>query len=86
MSNLAFVEKLERAERVPQNWKATKEYLNQRGTKIRVFRALLGPFPSFFPPLSPLGPVHSPTTFPLLTSPLSPPALTPGKTPILVPL
>ena len=61
-------------------WKATKEYLNQRGTKIRVFRAcfwapFLPPFFPLFPPLSPSGPVHSPTTSPLLYPPFS----TPGK-------
>ena len=42
-------------------WKATKEYLNQRGTKIRVFRALFGalsshPFSPHFSPLFPLQP------------------------------
>ena len=37
-------------------WKATKEYLNQRGTKIRVFRVRFrAPFlPPFFPRFSPL--------------------------------
>ena len=66
--------------------KGTKEYLNQRGTKIRVFRVFFSGlfpstlFPSFFPPLSPSGPVHSPTTSPLFTSPFHPPPfLTPGK-------
>ena len=56
-------------------WKATKEYLKHRGTKIRVFRVCfrahrLPPFFSqFFPPrLSPSGPVHSPTTSHLFTS------------------
>ena len=63
-------------------WKATKEYLNQRGTKIRVF--LSGPFPptlflSFFPPLPPWSPVHFLTTSPLFASPFIPPFLTPGK-------
>ena len=66
-------------------WKATKEYLNQRGTKIRVFRVcfrtpFLPPFsPHFSPPLSPSGPVHSCTTSPLFTSPFIPPLLAPGK-------
>ena len=56
-------------------WKATKEYLNHRGTKIRVFRVCFrAPFPptlflSFFPPLSPSGPVHLSHHF----SPLHPP-------------
>ena len=66
------------------SWKATKEYLNQRGTKIRVFRVCFrAPFlPPFFPhspPFSPSGPFHSPTTSPLFTSPFIPPFLAPGK-------
>ena len=40
-------------------WKATKEYLNQRGTKIRVFRVCFRT--PFRPPFSP----HFPTLFPL---------------------
>ena len=65
--------------------KATKEYLNQRGTKIRVFRVLFRapflppPFPLIFPPLFPSGPVHSPTIPPLFTSPFSLLFLTPRK-------
>ena len=67
------------------SWKATKEYLNQRGTKIRVFRVrfrtpFLPPFfPHFSPPLSPSGPVYSRTTSPLFTSPFIPPFLASGK-------
>ena len=43
------------------NWKATKEYLNQRGTKIRVFRVCFrAPFlPPFFPHFSPLFPLQA---------------------------
>ena len=68
--------------------KATKEYLNHRGTKIRLFRvrfrALFLPpfFPLFFslpPPPSPSGPVHSPTTSLLFASPWSPLFLLPEK-------
>ena len=41
---------------------------------------LISPFfPHFFPPLSPSGPVHSPTTSPLFSSPFIPHFLTPGK-------
>ena len=40
-------------------WKATKEYLNQRGTKIRVFRVCFRA--PFLPPIFP----HFPTLFPL---------------------
>ena len=42
-------------------WKATKEYLNQRGTKIRVFRVCFRtPFlPPFFPHFSPLFPLQA---------------------------
>ena len=67
------------------HWKDTKEYLNQRGTKIRVFRVFfrapfLPPFSHHFPPpLSPSGPVHSPTTSPLFTSPFHPPLFDSGK-------
>ena len=66
-------------------WEATKEYLNHRGTKIRVFRVrfrapFLPPFfPSFSPALSPSSPIHFPTISPLFTSPCIPPFLTPGK-------
>ena len=50
-------------------------------------RALSGPFPPtpfppFFPPLSPSGPVHFPTTSPLFTSPSPPPFFDSLKTPI----
>ena len=74
------------------SWKATKEYLNQRGTKIRVFQVcfrtpFLPPFfPSFLPPLSPSGPVHFRTTPPLFTSPFIPPFLAPGKVRFRYPL
>ena len=67
------------------SWKATKEYLNQRGYQNQSFSSVLsGPFPptlfpSFFPPLSPSSPVHFPTTSPLFTFPFIPPFLTPGK-------
>ena len=54
-------------------WKATKEYLNRRGTKIRVFRVCFwAPFPpSLFPYSSPLFPLSCPF------SPSSPPTLSP---------
>ena len=44
-----------------RSWKATKEYLNQRGTKIRVFRVCFRtPFlPPFFPHFSPLFPLQA---------------------------
>ena len=56
-------------------WKATKEYLNHRGTKIRVFRVRFRapsshPFSLILPPLSPSSPSHFPTTLHL---PLYPP-------------
>ena len=65
-------------------WKATKEYLNQRGTKIRVFRVcfqapFLPPFFPHFPPSFPSGLVHSHITSPLFTSPFIPPFLAPEK-------
>ena len=43
------------------SWKDTKEYLNQRGTKIRVFRVCFrAPFlPPFFPHSSPLFPLKA---------------------------
>ena len=49
--------------------------------------ALSGPFPptlfpSFLPPLSPSGPVHSRTTSPLFTSPFIPPFFGSRKSPI----
>ena len=42
-------------------WKATKEYLNQRGTKIRLFRVCFRApfFPPFFPHFSPLFPLQA---------------------------
>ena len=66
-------------------WKATKEYLNQRGTKIRVFRVCFRtPFlPPFFPHFSPLFPLQALCILvpPLPSSPppSSPPFLAPGK-------
>ena len=66
-------------------WKATKEYLNQRGTKIRVFRVCFRtPFlPPFFPHFSPLFPLQALCILaPLLPSsppPSSPLFLAPGK-------
>ena len=60
------------------NWKATKEYLNQRGTKIRVFRVRFrAPFlPPFFHRFSPLFPLQALFTLPPLL-PSSPPPLSP---------
>ena len=54
--------------------KATKEYLNQRGTKIRVFRALFRArfLPPFSPHFSPLFPLQALSTLPPLL-PSSPP-------------
>ena len=59
-------------------WKATKEYLNQRGTKIRVFRVCFrAPFlPPFSPHFSLLFPLQALFTFPPLL-PSSPPPLSP---------
>ena len=59
-------------------WKATKEYLNQRGTKIRVFRVRFRapsshPFSPHFPPLFPLQALF---TFPPFL-PSSPPPVSP---------
>ena len=84
------------AEESPRHiWKGTKEYLNHRGTKIRVFSSVLsGPFPptlfpSFSPPHSPnfslplsLQALFTLPTSPLFTSftsPVIPPFLGPGK-------
>ena len=75
-------QKLLQNSRKKANWKATKEYLNDRGTKIRVFRVLFRPLSShslISPPLSPSGPLHSPTTSPLFTSPFIPLFLTPRQ-------
>ena len=69
----------------PTLWKATKEYLNQRGTKIRVFRVCFrAPFlPPFFPHFSLLFPLQALCILaPLLPSsppPSSPLFLAPGK-------
>ena len=62
-----------------QDWKATKEYLNQRGTKIRVFRVRFrAPFlPPFFP--------HFPPSFPLRAL-FTPPPLLPSSPPPSSPL
>ena len=59
-------------------WKDTKEYLNQRGTKIRVFRdRFRAPFlPPLSPRFSPLFPPQALFTFPPLL-PSSPPPLSP---------
>ena len=68
-----------------KTWKATKQYLNQRGTKIGVFRVRFRArfLPRFFPHLSPLFPLQGLFTLqPLLPSsppPLYPHFLTPGK-------
>ena len=61
-----------------KSWKATKDYLNQRGTKIRVFRvcfraSFLPPFFLHFPPLFPLQALFTlPPLLPSFTSPLLP--------------
>ena len=57
-------------------WRATKEYLNQRCTKIRVFRVCFrAPFlPPFFPHFSPLFALQALFTLPPLL-PSSPPPL-----------
>ena len=75
---------LEKAQK-EESWKATKEYLNQRGTKIRVFRVFFRPpfLPPFLPYLSPLFPLQALFTLPPRL-PSSPPPfskffLTPGK-------
>ena len=73
-------------------WKATKEYLNQRGTKIRVFRVCFRtPFlPPFFPHFSPLFPLQALCILaPLLPSsppPSSPPFWLPEKSDLGTPL
>ena len=59
-------------------WKATKECLKSKGTKIRVLQVCFqAPFlPPFFPHFSPLFPLQAlftPTTSPLFTSPFIPP-------------
>ena len=59
-------------------WKATKEYLNQRGTKTRVFRVLfrapfLPPFSPHFSPLFPLQALFTLPPLPPLHLPLFPP-------------
>ena len=60
------------------SWKDTKEYLNQRGTKIRVFRLpFRAPFlPPLFPHFSPLFPLQALFTLPP-PLPSSPPPFTP---------
>ena len=65
-------------------WKATKEYLNQRGTKIRVFRVrfqALSPETSslIFTLSFPFRPCSLCHHFSPLHLPLYPPFLTPGK-------
>ena len=67
-----------------QDWKATKEYLNHRGTKIRVlqvcFRApFIPPFFPHFPPSFPFRPCSLSHHLSLLHLPLYPPFLPPGK-------
>ena len=82
MSNLAAVysqkEKHMTSQTTRKSWKATKQYLNQRGTKIRVFRV---PFrapllPPFSPHFSPLFPLQALFTLPPLL-PSSPPPFPP---------
>ena len=69
------------------DWKATKEYLNQRGTNIRVFRVcfwapFLPPFSLVFSPLFPLtGPCTLSHLFSPLDLPLYPPFFDSRKTP-----
>ena len=68
----------------PKIWKATKECLNQRGTKIRVFRVLFrAPFlPPFSPHFAPSFPLQALCILPPLlpsSPPPLPPFLTPGK-------
>ena len=73
--------------RCGQVWKATKEYLNQRGTKIRVFRErfrapLLPPFSLIFPPSFPFRPCSLSHHFSPLPLPLYPRFFDSLKTPI----
>ena len=63
-------------------WKDTKEHLNQRGTKIRVFRVCFRA--PFLPPFFPFPPLLSPFKPCSLCYHFSPLHL--PKTPILVPL
>ena len=70
-----------------QNWKATKEYLNQRGTKIRVFQVCFrAPFlPPFFAHFSPSFPSKACSLshhFSPLHLPLYPPFFDSRTTPI----
>ena len=66
-------------------WKATKEYLNERGTKIRVFRVLfrapfLPPLSHTIPPSFPLQALFIlPPLLPSSPPPFPPCFLTPGK-------
>ena len=64
--------------RLHDSWKATKEYLNHMGTKIRVFRVCFqAPFlPPIFPHSSPLFPLQALSPL-LLLFPSSPPPLHP---------
>ena len=69
-------------------WKDTKEYLNQRGTKIRVFRErfrrapFLPPQSPVFPPSFPFKPCSLSHHFSPLHLPLYPPFFDSLKTPI----
>ena len=70
--------------KIVNSWKVTKEYLNHKGTKIRVFRGhFRAPFlPPFFPHFSPLFPLQGLFTLPPLlpsSPPQNPPVFTPGK-------
>ena len=72
--------------REPEIGRPLKEYLNHRGTKMRVFRVcfrapLLPPFFTGFSPLIPLQALFSP-----VSPPLHPPLFDSRKTPIEVPL
>ena len=73
-------------------WKAAKECLNQRGTKIRVFSSVLSdPFPpTLFPSFLPLFPLQALCIFaPLLPSsppPSSPPFWLPEKSDLGTPI
>ena len=69
------------------NWKATKEYLNQRGTKIRVSRVcfrtpFLPPFSPRFSPSFPFRPCAFSHHFSPLHLPLHPPFCGSRKSPI----